>query len=402
MSPAGTVRTFGAYGAPAQSVAFVPTVACSYSTTGDSYFVAATSANALLAVPSSAFAQLAGSGLVLGEARGAGAAVLHPNGSTSSFLSIAGHLEGAAYVACPIGITKTVNLASHGLNSTSLDLIGYDPATQELVGVDRTNAPSQIFLLNGSTVAFVRNVSTGMDPSAVAYDPLTDTLYVANTGSNNLTILNASTFQELGNVSTGGSSAPVGLAYDSANSKLYVADSGNDTVLVFSVANNQSVNQALALPGQPLGRGAPPLDGNVYAVGNVAGNGTVWDIHAFKVIQNLTVGRDAHSIAVNGSGSLYVTLFGSNEVAIIALGTTTTIALPQPLNVAYDPANGLIFVDRADGNLSVLQGSSILASYFFGANPGTLVYDQAAQLVFGAADVTVFGLDPRIIIGGSG
>ncbi|HEV2316747.1 MAG TPA: YncE family protein [Thermoplasmata archaeon] len=405
MSPSGTVTTFAKFGAPAEQVSFVPALACAFSTTGDSYFVADATTNSLLAVPSSAFNKITGSGLVQGETRGAG--VLHPNGTASLFLRMTGTLKAAAYVACPVGVAQAQDLGSRGLNGTALNLIGYDPATQQLVGTDPTQAPSQIFVLNGSTLAFVRNVSTGLDPAAVAFNPSTDTLFVANTGSDNLTVLNASTYQELGNVSTGAGSAPIGVAYNSGNQKLYVANSGNDTIDVFSLANRvfPNQNQVIALSGMPLGLVVDPKDGDVYVVGNVSGAGIVWEIHAFKLIQTLSVGTDALAIAVNnGTGTLYVTVYGSNQLVFIAPGDnlTSTIPLPLPVGVAFDPRNGLLFVDSADGNMRLLQGTTVIASYLFGANPGPLIYDPDSGLVYGAADVTIFGVDPRIIIGGSG
>jgi YVTN family beta-propeller protein len=407
MTPSGSTSTFAAYGSPAEGVAFIPTVGCSFSTTGDSYFVADTSANSVLAVPASAFASYTGLGLVLSEHRGAGAGLLSPNGTTAAFLKISGTLEGASYVSCPAGVAKSVDLAPHGLNGTALNLIGFDPVTGELIGTSPTTAPSQVFVLNGSTAAFVQNVSTGLYPSAVAYNPCSNRLYIANQGSDNLTVLNASTFQELGNVSTGSGSAPVGVAYDTSDHLLYVANSGTNSVGVFPFVDTWLHNLHLVLPltGQPLGLIANPFDGDVYVVGNVGTNGTVWEIHWFWLVHNTTVGLDAGSIAVNnGTGTLYVTANGSNELFLLAPGdnVTATVALPHPVGVAFDSRTGLVFVDREDGNMTVLQGTSTFATYPFGGDPGPLVYDPVSDLVWGAADVTVFGLDPRIIIGGAG
>ncbi len=413
MSPTGSVTTFASFGTPGEAVSFIPTIACSFATTGDAYFVADTSGNALLTIPASQFTDLAGSGLVLSEARGTGIGLLRANGTTSSFLKLPGNFEGAAFATCPVGVAQTQDLSSHGLNGTDLNIIGYDPATEQLVGADPTDAPSQIFLLNGTTAGFVQNVSTGLDPASVAYDPCTNTLFVANTGSNNLTLLNASTFQELGNISTGWGSAPVGVAYDGWDQKLYVADSGDDRVTVLSLGYRcwwwwwgcRGPPVEIRLNGEPLGLVADPRDGNVYVVGNVGDSGTVWEINDYRVIRLLTIGNDAQSIAVNnGTGALYVTILGSNETALVSPGDrlNTTVAVPEPVGVAFDPANGLVFVDSEDGNLSVIQGTTVIATYPFGGDPGPLVYDPAANLVYGAADVTLFGLDPRIIIGGSG
>ena len=317
-----------------EAVSFVPGLSCSYATTGDAYFVADYSANEILTLPSATLRAYAGSALLLGEYKGVGVGIVGASGALAGSLPIPGTLEGAAYVTCPVGIAQAIDLTSQGfdtINGSDLNVIGFDPASGQLVGADPTGAPSQIFLLDGATGQFDRNVSVGLAPSSVAYNPKSNVLYVANRGSDNLTLLNASSYAELGSVSTAPGAAPVGVAYNAQNTKLYVANAGDWSVEVFSLANNlfPNQNQLIALPGAPA--------------------------------------------------------------ALVA----------DPVGVAFDSEDGLVAVVGGDGTLSILAGTSIVAAFVLGQDPGPLVYDPVSNLVYAAADVSFSGVDPRIILGGS-
>ncbi len=405
MSFSGTVTSFAQWKDP-EAVSFVPQLTCSYAGTGDAYFVADLSANALLALPSSAFSAVAGSALVLGEYHGEGVGLLAANGTTSSFLSLSGTLEGASYVACPLGVAQTIDLASHGFASSSLTPLGFDPATRQILGSDRASAPTRVFLLDGTSGAFVRNVTVGLYPSAATYNPKLNALYVANRGSDNLTLLNATTFASLGSIPTGAGSAPVGVVFNPSNEKLYVANAGNQTVTIYSLANNLFPNQKQVIPlsGTPRAIDYDPANNNIFLIGNATGGGIVWEIHAFAVVANLTLPAAPGGLAVNTtSGLLYVTLPGLNEVAFVtptdALASTVGVG-NQPTGIAFDAYDGHLVVGNAgDGTFSVLEGTLVVDSYFVGANPSSLVYDPTDHLVYVAANVTLSGIDPRIILG---
>lgn len=398
-----------------EAVSFVPSHGCTLGSTGDSYFVADTSANAILAYPSSTFASLAGgaSALILGEYKGAGVGVVgSAGGSATSFLPISGTLEGAAYVTCPVGVVQAIDLTSHGFDTqdgSGLNLIGFNPATGQLIGVDPTNAPSEIFVLNGATGAFEGNYSVGLNPSAVTYNPQTNVLFVANEGSSNVSLLNATNYQELGNISTGAGSAPIGLVYNGQNEKLYVASAGTNTTDVFSLVNNffPNQNQITYLPGAPVALVVDPVDHNVYVVGNDGTTGQVWEFHAFALVDTAVLTGNASSIAVNTtSGLLYVTSPSANELVTLAAGDaflqpSGNVTIPVPVGVAYDSQDGLVVVVSLNGNVSILAGGQIVATYVIGQDPGPLFYDPVSNLVYAAADVTVGLNDPRIILGGT-
>lgn len=408
MSPNGSVTSFASW-PYAEAVSFVPLIPCSFSTSGDSYFVADASDNALLALPASMFSSVRGLGLVLGQRHGVGVGLLAANGSTSPFLPLTGMLVGAAYVSCPIGVSRTIDLTSRGFGSERLNLLGFDPATDQLVGADPSMAPSEIFLLDGSTGALGRNISVGVDPTSAAYNAKTNELFVADTGSDNLTVLNASTYAQLGSLPTGEGSAPVGVVFNPSNQKLYVANSGNGTVAVYSLADNKfpNQNQIIALGGTPVALTYDPIDNNVYVVGSVGAAGAVWEIHAFDVVAELTLPGGAGGVAVNTtSGLLYVTVPSLNEVEFVAPGATLVVTVSvgdEPTGIAFDAFDGhLVVANYGDGTFSVLAGTQLIDTYLVGTDPGPLVYDPIDHQVYVAADTTLLGLDPRIILGGGG
>ena len=97
-------------------------------------------------------------------------------------------------------------------------------------------------------VSLAPTVSTGSGPTGLAYDARTDTLYSANQNSNSLSVVatkscNASDTkgcaQHVGTVAVGSGALPQGVALDAATDTLYVANAGTDTI---SVLNTKTCN----------------------------------------------------------------------------------------------------------------------------------------------------------------
>ncbi len=125
----------------------------------------------------------------------------------------------------------------------------------------------------------IMQVDTGLHPSALALDPATSRLYVANANSDTVSIVNLTTFSLAATVSVRPDadlpfgSAPGGLALDSARQRLYVANGGNNAVAVFSL---EGADSPVALGFIPTGwyPGALTVAGNQVFVANVKGYGS--------------------------------------------------------------------------------------------------------------------------------
>ncbi len=94
------------------------------------------------------------------------------------------------------------------------------------------------------------NVTVGAYPRAVAVNPTTNKIYVANQNGNSVTVIDGAT-NNTTTVWTGGS--PVALAVNSVTNKIYVADSSAASVTVIDGATNRTSNISTAY--WPLGTG---------------------------------------------------------------------------------------------------------------------------------------------------
>src|SRR5438128_202721 len=85
--------------------------------------------------------------------------------------------------------------------------IAYDPIrnTMYMTNIDPTGCtlhvgcvppvgrPSYVTVINTTTNNVIRNIPVGLDPFGIAYDPIYHTMYVANSGSNTVSIINTTT-----------------------------------------------------------------------------------------------------------------------------------------------------------------------------------------------------------------
>jgi YVTN family beta-propeller protein len=116
------------------------------------------------------------------------------------------------------------NGASLGNGTGAGSAIAWDPVDGSLYVTDAQ--ADVVYVLNASTLADLEEVPVGKQPVAIAFDPVSDSIVVANSGSANLTILNG----------TSPASAlvrPTSLAVAPGPSSL-VVDPAQDTILVGS------------------------------------------------------------------------------------------------------------------------------------------------------------------------
>jgi YVTN family beta-propeller protein len=183
----------------------------------------------------------------------------------------------------------------------------YDPGFDSLVVANSHS--NYVTVFGGSFLPF--NVTTGTDPDFVGYDPLQGTLLVSNFGSNNVTILNAVTLSHVTDIDVG--VAPGQIVYDPADQMDYVANSGSNNVTL------------------------------LYGYGHVVG----W-ITGFKVPDGMAWDQASLEVNIaNYSGGKLFTLSGSHIV-----NRNRTASSSGSLGVVYDEANDDTYV--ANFNSDVL------------------------------------------------
>ncbi len=137
---------------------------------------------------------------------------------------------------------------------------------------------SNPFLFDGIKQAWADSVianiiHVGTSPFDIAYDSDNGKMYVADAGSNTVSVINASTHQIIATIPVG--VEPFGVAYDSGNKKVYVTNSDGGVSVI-----NASIN---------------------------------------KVVATISVGVEPFGVAYDsGHGRTYVANSGSNTVSVIA------------------------------------------------------------------------------------
>jgi YVTN family beta-propeller protein len=196
----------------------------------------------------------------------------------------------------------------------------------------------------GSTIA------VGNGPFAVAVDPATANVYVANDYDGSVSVISEATGAVTGTITVG--NVPWGVAVDSVTGTVYVANSKDNTVSVISEATS-AVTATIPVGTQPSAIAVDPVTGNVYVANyySAFADGTVSVISAATgtVTGTITVGSYPYAVAVDPTaGNVYVANGGIGTVSVIseATGTVTgTIAVGiQPTGVAVDPTAGNVYV----------------------------------------------------------
>lgn len=257
------------------------------------------------------------------------------------------------------------------------DVIGqYDPPST-------TYPPSYT---NGDVWSDTGSASFGFShPSAIALDPTTNLMYVADTNSNRVSVYNVNIDGTIASIPTyiigqpdattttaglGASSldGPTGVAIDYVSQILYVADTNNNRVLSYEVGF-----------GIYTGMGASGVFGQPDFDTNTAGVGATSLDHP-------------HGLDVNaGNNILYVADTNNNRVVVFEGNTTSSGAFGQP-DLNSNTAG--LTAKRFDHPISVeYTGTGILVSdsgnnrvlYFTNLNYAT---DPLAANVFGQADFT--------------
>jgi DNA-binding beta-propeller fold protein YncE len=231
-------------------------------------------------------------------------------------------------------------------------------------------------------------VSVGFSPVAVAYDPQNGYTYVANNGSNTLTILSGTNERAsfvVGVKPEGLLVLPNGTVFVSCVGDAAIAVVVN-TTLVTTLSNTSWFDG-------PLGMAYDPLNGEIYVANNYALAGTVAVLSAhWTLVTMVSVGGYPRNVAFDPSdGYIYVTDAANatdNGESVSVIGGTSVVStisggpFNTPAGIAYDPADGDLYVANAyvksgtgGGSVTILNGTTIVGTTVVGGSAIDAAYD---------------------------
>ena len=148
-----------------------------------------------------------------------------------------------------------------------------------------------------------------------AFDSTNGYLYVTNSGSNNVSIINGATNKVVGGITVG--AYPLGVNFDSLNGYVYVADRNSYEISVINGATDKVVDNITSI-AYPLYLTFDSLNGYMY-VTNSCPRISVINVSTNKVAYNITFYTSASGITFDSkNGNVYVVHYYSNTISIIS------------------------------------------------------------------------------------
>lgn len=262
-----------------------------------------------------------------------------------------------------IGSTRqlTVSLGG-GSNLNDFSVPGLYPVaiqnTRDSSKFAVTNLAIQPNYNGGSSISLLANLSVGASPSAVAINARTGIAVVANTGSNDISLINfapasgppaviASICTFAPGLSepcpTGTPSGPVSVAIDDTLNEAIVANSASNSVAIIDL-QNQEVSTVIALQDPPGAVGVNPITGRALVAMQEKDYGVLLDLNpndtectaivcgivSISTGTNTKVAVEPHLnwavVSPGGAGSLaIVDLSNQSTNAITAISRTTNV-----------------------------------------------------------------------------
>jgi YVTN family beta-propeller protein len=278
---------------------------------------------------------------------------------------------------------------------------------------------------NADAAAAAATATVGSAPLGVAVDAVNNTVYVANSASSTVSVIDLATCDAASQSDcTPVATATVGtlpsaVAVDDNADTVYVANSASSTVSVIDLATCFAGNTSGCTPVATATVGGGPadvaVDGNTVYVAN-SGSGTVSVINAgtcsgdnqssCNPVATVTVGGSPQGLAVDtATGTLYVTDFESGAVSVIdgatcdAVNQSNCTAVASvsvgngPEGVAVEATTNTIYVaNSGSGTVSLIDGASCdaadqsnctsVASLSVGRSPGGVAVDTTSDTIY--------------------
>lgn len=272
-----------------------------------------------------------------------------------------------------------------------------NPATGNIYVVN--SASDSVSVINAATNALTATVNTGANPVAAAVNPLTNMIYVANGASNNITVINGAT-NATTTVTNPNAIGPVAVAVDSLTNRVYVANGGSNNVTVIN-GNGNTVVGTVGVGSNPTSVVVNPATNRVFVGNRGSGNVSVINGANNTVVATVTTGTNPISLSLNtATNTIYVANNGSANLTAIN-GASNTVAATitvgsNPIAVAVNPVTDTVYVaNNGSGNVTVVNGANntVTTTVNAGTNPVAVATDLTSNQVYvangGSNNVTV-------------
>ena len=254
----------------------------------------------------------------------------------------------------------------------------------------------------GQTIAATIPLTT---PSGVGVNPITNTIYVANQNTNQITVIDSATNNIVTTISV--DPAPYGVDVNPITNRVYVSHVGSGNVIVINGATNMVEDIVNVGPSSLRDLAVNPVTNKIY-VNHISSpsevsviDGTLGSPTENTVVATILASGNLQGAAVNpNTNRVYITTGNTNLVHVIDGGSNTLLpdiflaGGADATSVDVNPITNTIYTaDYHLAQVSVINGNtnSVTATIPVGNNPHWVSVNPTTNTVFVAneADDTV-------------
>ena len=194
--------------------------------------------------------------------------------------------------------------------------IAYDPVHKRMYV---TVSNSTIYVIDTNTMAVIDTIVIQAQLSGIEYDPIHQWMYVSNyVNANAVIVIDTNTNAVIGNPIPVGE-GPTAIAFDPVNQRIYVAHERDDRVYVINTNTNTVVDK-IFVGSTTTNIAYDPINQRMYPTHNMDNVVSVIDTTRNTVIDIISVGRDPMDIAYDPvNHRMYVTNSSDDNISIIYL-----------------------------------------------------------------------------------
>ncbi|HTI73861.1 MAG TPA: beta-propeller fold lactonase family protein, partial [Mycobacterium sp.] len=295
--------------------------------------------------------------------------------STPDFDSFTVSVSDGQGGVTPVSITVPKLPAVWANQVSASNVTGASPAGVAMVG-DLAYVANQgtntVTVVNTKTGAVVGNpIVVGTAPTGVLANANGTRVYVTNRTSGTVSVIRTSDNTVIGSVKVG--TSPESMAFNSAGTRLYVANYGSSDVSVVDISGpSPTLITNVAVGAYPRGLAFATVNGQqrVYVTRYTSSSVAVIDATTNKqidvnpattTVDSIKVGANPQAITVSADGTrAYVINYGSNSVSVINTATNTVDGAAisvgtKPAGVALSGDGSLLYVANGNDTVSVIN-----------------------------------------------